>query len=1096
MSEPRTIPKFGSFRPNPTPTNSLSTDSKVIGRQERKHRSKGEGNFKSHDTKREDKTARRHRHHRRSRSKSQERSKERNRQTLDLRPVEAEAIKKSDESEAFFIDTKGDEKNLVYGSIHRYDVPVFRRTGGGNVIGTSNRLKIDRYLGDGKYIVLSDWRDSTFGPRERYTFSKIKGVRPRLLKIRPESIGEHQDVLNEDFVALDDSKIKRSGDQESDDQASGAEDEINYRSIHGKKKVGDQPEDVAFQYAGESDDAENQGSHAVGSNHAHRQKDLELKRRVEQCPDDIDAWLELINLQDNALYGKDERHRATNAEIKSTAEIKIYMYEKALGQAKSMADRERLLVGFMSEGSKVWESKYQSDRWEEISQANIDSLTLWKNYLLFKQSTFSTFRYEEIRDIFIKRIKLLRNEIGNANPGSEMSLWQQLIYVLLRATIFIRESGFSELSVAIWQGLIELNFCGPKSPEEPVDRIKTFGEFWETELPRVGEENALGWNHFVQQSGDIDAPGSIIDATTNELDGNGLFRSWSAAERRRHNASSLPARTLDDVAEDDPYRVILFSDVEDFMAALQPGCEEMLRSSLFDAFLIFCRMPAMASQGEESRSELSKDTLGHEFLESDPTYISQRCLNKPKMDENAAAKTESPLTTPVSNYYMSSDTLFSTGLWFSKMLSWQERYSPVYQPLSYVWVRNTLKQINNFYSNEDLAEYYMAFEWKNEPATIKKVCKGLLKQHPTSLRLYNAYAMIEAARGNRDVSNSVFSAAISMSKSVPEKQSRDTILLWKSWVWSFLESSDNSGGLQRILTIPDGVLSDSLTSTPATLLRTKQYLRSNRDYLLSSGNFYHAALHTELLALLEYLTTTSPQETQSSTQGNITSALTIYTTLSTTLTIHPTAHELLLQSSARLLHHHARTGPFRPALLRQHLTTYLTLFPSNTIFLSLYTWNESRLRIENRVRAILHSTVLLLEHDVLTSRIFAITYEIQHGTIHSARSAFEHAVASPACRASPALWRLYLLYCLQTPEFVGMAKDIWYRALNACPWAKELYVLGLERLEGIVAFEELRRTWRVMGEKELRVHVDLEERFEDMVELEEGRKMGRLGFRQ
>ncbi|EHK98055.1 putative UPF0614 protein like protein [Glarea lozoyensis 74030] len=494
-----------------------------------------------------------------------------------------------------------------------------------------------------------------------------------------------------------------------------------------------------------------------------------------------------------------------------------------------------------------------------------------------------------------------------------MSLWQQLIYVLLRATIFIRESGFSELSVAIWQGLIELNFCGPKSPEEPVDRIKTFGEFWETELPRVGEENALGWNHFVQQSGDIDAPGSIIDATTNELDGNGLFRSWSAAERRRHNASSLPARTLDDVAEDDPYR----------------------------------------------------------------------------QDAELARKIFSGLSTTL-----------------------------------------------------DLAEYYMAFEWKNEPATIKKVCKGLLKQHPTSLRLYNAYAMIEAARGNRDVSN------------------------------------------------------NSLTSTPATLLRTKQYLRSNRDYLLSSGNFYHAALHTELLALLEYLTTTSPQETQSSTQGNITSALTIYTTLSTTLTIHPTAHELLLQSSARLLHHHARTGPFRPALLRQHLTTYLTLFPSNTIFLSLYTWNESRLRIENRVRAILHSTVLLLEHDVLTSRIFAITYEIQHGTIHSARSAFEHAVASPACRASPALWRLYLLYCLQTPEFVGMAKDIWYRALNACPWAKELYVLGLERLEGIVAFEELRRTWRVMGEKELRVHVDLEERFEDMVELEEGRKMGRLGFRQ
>jgi hypothetical protein len=79
-----------------------------------------------------------------------------------------------------------------------------------------------------------------------------------------------------------------------------------------------------------------------------------------------------------------------------------------------------------------------------------------------------------------------------------------------------------------------------------------------------------------------------------------------------------------------------------------------------------------------------------------------------------------------------------------------------------------------------------------------------------------------------------------------------------------------------------------------------------------------------------------------------------------------------------------------------------------------------------------------------------------------------------------------------------MAKDIWYRAISDCPWAKELYILGLERLEGLVEFEELKRTWRVMGEKELRVHVDLEDKFEDLAELEEeGRKRAkRLAFRQ
>lgn len=58
---------------------------------------------------------------------------------------------------------------------------------------------------------------------------------------------------------------------------------------------------------------------------------------------------------------------------------------------------------------------------------------------------------------------------------------------------------------------------------------------------------------------------------------------------------------------------------------------------------------------------------------------------------------------------------------------------------------------------------------------------------------------------------------------------------------------------------------------------------------------------------------------------------------------------------------------------------------------------------------------------------------------------------------------------------------MWYRGLRACPWAKELYVTGFEMLEeGEVGFEELRGTWKVMGEKELRVHVDLEEEFEEL----------------
>jgi hypothetical protein len=51
-------------------------------------------------------------------------------------------------------------------------------------------------------------------------------------------------------------------------------------------------------------------------------------------------------------------------------------------------------------------------------------------------------------------------------------------------------------------------------------------------------------------------------------------------------------------------------------------------------------------------------------------------------------------------------------------------------------------------------------------------------------------------------------------------------------------------------------------------------------------------------------------------------------------------------------------------------------------------------------------------------------------------------------------------------------------------------------LEGDVEFAELKGTWRIMGEKGLRVHVDLEDRFDEIKVLEEEKKtVGRLAHR-
>lgn len=72
-------------------------------------------------------------------------------------------------------------------------------------------------------------------------------------------------------------------------------------------------------------------------------------------------------------------------------------------------------------------------------------------------------------------------------------------------------------------------------------------------------------------------------------------------------------------------------------------------------------------------------------------------------------------------------------------------------------------------------------------------------------------------------------------------------------------------------------------------------------------------------------------------------------------------------------------------------------------------------------------------------------------------------------------------------------KYVGFRSLRACPWAKELYIVALERGAESLGWEEMKGTWRVMGEKELRVHVDLEDSFEEIGDMDESTQK-RVGY--
>lgn len=115
------------------------------------------------------------------------------------------------------------------------------------------------------------------------------------------------------------------------------------------------------------------------------------------------------------------------------------------------------------------------------------------------------------------------------------------------------------------------------------------------------------------------------------------------------------------------------------------------------------------------------------------------------------------------------------------------------------------------------------------------MAKSLLKNHRTSLLLWNAYAQIEWRGGSGDAARHIFSTAISMSGSFPESNRRDLIILWKTWAWEELMDGNSFNALKVLISIPNGKYT-AKTNDETLDLGATAVLRSKRVSLQTSLN--------------------------------------------------------------------------------------------------------------------------------------------------------------------------------------------------------------------------------------------------------------------
>lgn len=1026
---------------------------------------------------------------------------------------EHQAIKEGKTPQSFAVDTTGDPDNLTFGRLHRHTTPSYYRFGLGNVLGACTGQKIDGTVSSEKGLVISYNQQGSPGKRNGGALRIAKQTETNELKIKRQASNSSSFDAGTDFVSLraaQETKKRRTNQRSNLTSSSSSDgDNKHYRSLAGKAKAKDAPDDPDLIYGSDGlSSLEERGNFPSTLADLVLRKRLELSRKIDVDPANVDAWLDLIQQHDHVSG------TFTNAERKSNADIRLSLYEKALSNVEEPNDRELLLLGRMNEAAQVWDTKKLLSEWQSILQNNPQYLRLWNNYLDFRQTTFASFSYEEVRGLYVDCSSLLLR--SQQAPGrllvQRAEIYIIQIHILLRMTLFMRESGFVEQAVSGWQALLEYEYSKPFKLQDDEHKrggtlhhvtISNFEEFWDSEVPRIGEDGCRGWASFSEAG---KPPQAKTETASIRADSQDAWEFWVNSEYKRGLVTRSPARTIDDVVEDDPYRVILFSDIRPFLID-SPSVES--RAVCLDAFLAFCHLPPCQARDPagRSRSWRRDGYVRNETLYT-PTGALQSWIISPLEDQKTRLESDevqksscapnsprrSLFDLPISDYQLSLDSLFAVaGSWFGAFEAWQSEFSEGYGPVETTWILRSLKQlVATHTAGESLPEYSLALELRLSPGTIKKTARDLLRERPSSLPIYNAYALIEYRLGNTSMGEKAIATSICMAKTLRDSNQRDSILLWRTWIWELLSGGNPKEALMRIISYGDKDTQSALPATdasedqglkPALLLRTERALTATRDHMLSLRSLRHAALAIECLVLFQYLQTSLSLSAATSTfKYNISILSPSNLTNSTTL-------EYLHQGFARLLYHHSTlTHLVKPSEIRSLLAESITLFPQNTIFLSLYAWNEARFRIDDRVRSIMKDVALRpyqhtsgKHHESVVSHFFAIHMELNRGVtlgsnILTIRSTFERAVRSDSGTHCAGLWKLYFLFEHSRADIIK-AKNVFWRCLKACPWAKELYMLAFEYLRGTDGLrnEELRSIYELLGEKEIRIHVSLED---------------------
>ncbi|EXJ66595.1 uncharacterized protein A1O5_10266 [Cladophialophora psammophila CBS 110553] len=966
--------------------------------------------------------------------------------------------------ESLFVeDRKGDRQNLTYGSLDRHAIPRYRPAGHGGLLGLGpNHRIISR--SESHLDVDNVEIDSTRRSRKQSLLWNLPDDDQKVLNVQ-SGVSNIPD-LHKDFLRFDhDHPRKRRRilpglehpdleDDESDESDS---------DIQGLARSENAFEDFK-------------------RNPVH-QRHIDLLRATEARPEDVSAWLALIEYQQVLFSNSHDSCSSGSSSSRGIVDLKMSLYEQALSRVKAREDRIVLIGGLMQQGKLVWDAEKQASKWRTFLDDDDATFDLWRLYLNFVQTNHVKFSFQDCLNSY----KQWLHEIENASADRTKDT--SYIYILLRLTLVLWQSGFTERAVGIWQALLEFNYFRPRNLS-CAELVPSFQEFWGSEVARIGEEGSAGW--CSNASAEIE-PKSDKLFHVQDMD----FEAWASAENDLEKTAGMPARALDEVSQDDPYRVLLFPDIRDFL--FSPTTEEG-SWLLQDAFLLFLGLPPLSSLPESRVWERDPFIYGQS-----PTYS----ISLPSAG--------------LVDYNLSMRMRFQEVFLESRQLNSETHNIPFYLPerviASYFgFARRTIYQLAGLAFGGELREahmeYAIALEAGVDLKSARKQTRSFLKHKADSLRLYNAYALLECQLENFESAERVWSTALSMQYSLSQEIQIDSFLLWRDWAYSYMCRRQFRHARTLLSMIKDPQVGiarlqkaiEANTKPSASLqIKVEQYIKTHIEASRSQSRAERLPALVDVLAFHKYLNADLSLEVALETYSASLKSLDGLSTTSSAIL------EAIHEHRARFIYAHSVTfgRSFKPSELVLVLKGSAEMFPGNLNLLLLHHYFLQKAGLFDRLRQVIPEAEGHRHAQInagVIPCVFDLTMELNRpsyagSTDHCMRSAFKRAtqLGSPG-HDSIEIWKSYVLWETsllkfrdysdpqmkkstqheeRAPNHSAMAKQSFYASLRACPWSKELCMLGFTEpvLRNAIGNEKLRQVYQNMLDRGMRLHIDISDTF-------------------